>query len=197
MVRRIVGALCALSLVSAVTATAVVLVCDGGGADDEALSASGTTPVIDARSWVPELLELPGLAGLGRLGDLGAPGSATPEPLAAGPLAGRGAPLPTRVFGGEAVEDARATSAPPAAVGPVRGRAPVAVPGSPTARGQAALRSLPYPWEELGVSVVFRPYTGASLGRYEPLSESDHYQKAIEGMLDWIGDPHTIYMTAD
>ncbi len=31
----------------------------------------------------------------------------------------------------------------------------------------------------------------------EPHSESDLYQKAIEGMLHELGDPHTVFMTAD
>lgn len=162
MFRRIVGAVCALALVTAGTATAVVLVSDDGSRDDE---LSTTSDLVDARSWVPALLQLPGLS---RLSDLGAPASSPPAPLAAGPLAGTGDPLPTRVFGGETTAAPRAQADPPATTGPVRGRSPVSVPGSPTARGQAALRSLPYPWEELGVSVVFRPYTGASLGRYEP-----------------------------
>src|SRR5215207_5035908 len=31
----------------------------------------------------------------------------------------------------------------------------------------------------------------------EPQTESDLYQKAIEGMLHQLGDPHTTFMTAD
>jgi len=31
----------------------------------------------------------------------------------------------------------------------------------------------------------------------EPQTESDLYQKAIEGMLQGLGDPHTVFMTAD
>jgi hypothetical protein len=44
--------------------------------------------------------------------------------------------------------------------------------GTVEQRGREALESLPYPWEELGYDVRFRPYTGGRLGVADPDTET-------------------------
>lgn len=181
---RLLVPLCALLMVAATTAA---LVAPESGDSARLDQAAGLAP---DRSW----LTVPDMPDLGRLTELSGPAAPVASgELAAGPLAGTGAPLPTRVFGSDAADrptqvvDRRTqgTERPapamperpapampeepaPAIRGPVRGATEASAPGSARERGLAALRSLPYPWQELGVSLDFRPYNGGLLGLYDP-----------------------------